>query len=109
MPGWATVGKIILLMLPVALAACTAPMEWEKPGVSKSTAATDQSDCHIIAQSQAMRIYPSYMSTYASGAAAMASQQHTDTDRAVAEAGYFESCMRDKGYVRRSAPPPPNR
>ncbi|MBS0520768.1 MAG: hypothetical protein JSR90_18865 [Proteobacteria bacterium] len=90
----------------LGLAACTTPAEWEKPGADRSMTATDMSDCQAFAQRDAMRLYPANMSASATGAAAMMSQQQTDTNRAVAQAGFFESCMRSKGYVRHAAPQP---
>ncbi len=104
MPGAITVPRSLLVALSLGLAACTTPAEWSKPGADSSITAKDTSDCHIVAQQQAARQYPAFTSPYATGAAATMSQQHTDTDRAVAEAGYFDSCMQGKGYVRRAAP-----
>lgn len=90
----------------LALAGCTAPADWEKPGVDRTQMATDTSDCQAIARREALRAYPANMSSYATGAAVMMSQQQTDTNRAQAQAGFFETCMRDKGYVRHTAPAP---
>lgn len=94
-------------LLPLACllpCACAEPVQWNKPGVDAAASARDMSDCRVEAGRQAARLYPGFTSPYASGGAAMMSQQRVDTDRAVAESHFFGSCMERRGYVRTPAP-----
>ncbi|HEY6980490.1 hypothetical protein [Reyranella sp.] len=90
----------LLLLACLAPCACAGPVQWSKPGSDSAVSARDTSDCRAEAQRQAARLYPGFASPYAAGAAVMMSQQHLDTDRAVAESHFFGSCMEARGYVR---------
>lgn len=101
---------VMLGLAAVALAACVAPMRWEKPGVTDALAATDEAECRATAHQAAIRLFP-----YGNGPPLyggyrkMSMLQWTQTiDTARYDAGedLTRSCMRARGYARMQVPTP---
>jgi len=95
------------LVLPVVFAACaTSPTtdRWTKSGADDSTTAKDTAECHATAQQQAVRRYPyGFSGPSMSASGTVLSQQQDDTNRAIAERGFFGDCMENRGYARAAA------
>ena len=96
-----------LILLPHLLPACAPPGqgEWQKPGVSDATVASDRAQCRTVAQQQAARLYP-YGASYPTlgGAGMIAAQQQATTDRNSAELQAYIDCMESRGYSRVQKP-----
>ena len=99
--------KRVAVVLPMVLAACAAPEQWNKAGEDGATMAKDTSDCHATAREEALRRYPYGFSAPSFGASGMvASQQRDDTNRSIVETAAFNACMQEKGYTRTSSAQP---
>jgi len=93
----------LLLILSAGLASCAtpAPPSWQKPGASESAVARDTAECHATAEQEAELRYPRGFTTPTLSAPGLAmSQQRDNTDRANAATAAFNTCMRERGYVR---------
>lgn len=87
------------------LVACSEPAPLQKPGADDATIAKDEADCRAEARERASRVYPYTVGSPSFGAAGvMTSQQRDDSNRASAEVGFHDSCMRGKGYSRAAEP-----
>jgi len=92
----------IFLLLPLLLAACTAPASWQKPHGDDAALAKDTSECRTAAREEARRQYPpGSHGASTTGAGVMAAQQRDDTNRAIVEAASFNACMQARGYLRK--------
>jgi outer membrane biogenesis lipoprotein LolB len=97
--------KITLaLLLTALLSACTGcassgPGPWQKPGANEQTVVQDDAECHEAAQEEALRRYPYRAGSPTLGASGtLMTQQHDDNNRAIAEASFFNNCLRGRGY-----------
>lgn len=93
----------LLLLLAPAIASCAAPPppSWQKPGASESIVAKDTAECHDTAEHEAELRYPRGFTTPTLSASGLAmAQQRDNTDRANAVTAAFNTCMRERGYVR---------
>jgi uncharacterized lipoprotein len=98
---------IAAVVLAAGLAGCgfDAPTEWQKPGATSATTATDVGQCRAGAQQRAARLYPQSSGSPAqSGAGMVAVQQQAYGDRSIAEVEMFNSCMQGRGYTREPKP-----
>ena len=90
-----------ILATALALAACTtggAPDKWQKPdGTAPSLAET--SDCRVQASRYAAARYPDQIQRPTPDGT---SYRISNPDRFTAEIGFYESCLRSKGYARPS-------
>jgi hypothetical protein len=78
-----------------------APGPWQKPGADQQAIDRDAANCRTAAQAEALRRYPYSAGSVGLGAAGIvAAQQNDSTDRAMVEAGQFNTCMADRGYRR---------
>ncbi len=93
----------LLLIVSAGLASCAAPAppSWQKPGAGESAATKDTAECHDAAEQEAELRYPRGFSTPTlSGPGLAMAQQRDNTDRANAVTAAFNTCMRERGYVR---------
>lgn len=94
-----------LLLVSAGIVACAAPAppSWQKPGASESIVAKDTAECHDTAEHEAELRYPRGFTTPTLSAPGLAmAQQRDNTDRANAVTAAFNTCMRERGYVRES-------
>lgn len=92
-----------LLLVAAGVASCAAPAtpSWQKPGASESVVAKDSAECHDTAEQEAELRYPRGFTTPTLSAPGLAmTQQRDNTDRANAVTAAFNTCMRERGYVR---------
>ncbi len=92
-----------LLLLSAGIASCAAPAppSWQKPGAGESVVAKDTAECHDTAEHEAELRYPRGFTTPTLSAPGLAmAQQRDNTDRANAVTAAFNTCMRERGYVR---------
>jgi hypothetical protein len=87
---------LALCGLCAGLAACAAPMRWEKAGADDKATGSDMASCRNAAREEAFRYYfpvstPFFGPRYWFNRA--------DTNRYVAEINLTRFCMQNKGYT----------
>ena len=96
-PTW----PVLILSAGIASCAAPAPPSWQKPGAGESVVAKDSAECHAAAEQEAELRYPRGFTTPTLSAPGLAmAQQRDNTDRANAVTAAFNTCMRERGYVR---------
>jgi hypothetical protein len=93
----------LLLIVSIGIAACEAPTpaSWQKPGAGEAVVAKDTAECRDAAEQEAELRYPRGFTTPTlSGPGLAMTQQRDNTDRANAVTAAFNTCMRERGYVR---------
>jgi hypothetical protein len=90
-----------VLATALALAACTTgapPDAWQKPDGS-APSLTETSDCRVQAGRYAAARYPDQVQRVIPDGG---TYRISNPDRFTAEIGFYESCLRSKGYARPS-------
>jgi hypothetical protein len=115
--------KVLPVVLALGVAACGAPLRWEKPSATDESTAADMTACRQAAQQEANRYSPFGYYPWGFGPPVwglhrgnwMLWQMRQDNDRFYAENRLTAFCMRTKGYeqveVRQpqtQAPPAPS-
>jgi hypothetical protein len=85
-----------VLVLAVALAACSAPavMHWEKAGANEAKVRDDSDDCRV--QARLSQLPPPTVPTPSQSTTTRVLSR--DEERALHDTELFQKCMRDKGY-----------
>jgi hypothetical protein len=99
--------RLCLAVVLLALAACSGPIEWSKPGVPPERVADDLAECRHTAQSELSRDTNIDADIMASRGAdwgrtgTLQSQQFADSRSTSARSSAIvESCMTEKGYTK---------
>ncbi|MBV8187608.1 MAG: hypothetical protein JO339_10235 [Alphaproteobacteria bacterium] len=91
-------------IVPMVVAACTAPQSWTKTGADASVTAKDTAECEDVGRRQALRRYPYMAGAGPYGSTGMIlSQQQDNANRSSVQVSVFNDCMQRKGYARSSS------